>query len=57
MESAVFCPEDGRYGVDIPKNVWHNIEALEPGSVIFEMLCCAPHKHSYVVPGFMLASN
>ena len=36
LESVVLCPEEGRYGVDIPKNVWHNIEALEPGSVIFE---------------------
>lgn len=36
LESVVLCPEDGKYGVDIPKNVWHNIESLEPGSVIFE---------------------
>lgn len=36
LESVVLCPEDGKYGVDIPKNVWHNIEALESGSVIFE---------------------
>ena len=36
LDSVVLCPEDGKYGVDIPKNVWHNIEALEPGSVIFE---------------------
>ena len=28
--------EDGRYGVNIPKGVWHTIEALEPNSVIFE---------------------
>ena len=25
------------YGVDIPKNVWHNVECLESGSVIFEV--------------------
>ncbi len=37
MESVVLCPEEGRYGVDIPKNVWHNLECLEPGSVIFEV--------------------
>ena len=30
------CAEDGIYGVDIPKNVWHKLESLEPGSVIFE---------------------
>ena len=24
------------YGVDIPKNVWHKLESLEAGSVIFE---------------------
>ena len=28
--------ESGNYGVDIPKNVWHMVEALEAGSVIFE---------------------
>ena len=36
IESVVLCAEDGIYGVDIPKNVWHNQESLEPGSVIFE---------------------
>ena len=36
VESCVLCQEEGRYGVDIPKNVWHNLEALEPDSVIFE---------------------
>ena len=36
LESVVLCHEDGRYGVDIPKNVWHNIEAMVPDSVIFE---------------------
>lgn len=28
-------PPEGRYGVNIGKNVWHTIEALE-SSVIFE---------------------
>jgi cupin fold WbuC family metalloprotein len=28
---------DGMYGVDIPKNVWHQVECLESGSVIFEV--------------------
>ena len=36
IESVVLCPEDGLYGVDIPKGVWHNLESLEPDSVIFE---------------------
>ena len=36
IESVVLCPEEGRYGVDIPKNVWHNVECLESGSVFFE---------------------
>lgn len=36
MDDVVLCQEDGIYGVDIPKNVWHKIEALEPDSVIFE---------------------
>lgn len=35
-ESVVFSLEDGCYGVNIPKNVWHTLEALEPHSVIFE---------------------
>ena len=32
----MLCKEDGRYGVNIPKGVWHTIEALEPRGVIFE---------------------
>ena len=36
IESVVLCAEDGIYGVDILKNVWHKLESLEPGSVIFE---------------------
>ena len=36
MESVVLCPEEGLYGVDIPKNVWHNVECLESRSVFFE---------------------
>ena len=36
IESVVLCQEEGCYGVDIPKNVWHNLEAIEPNSVIFE---------------------
>lgn len=36
IESVVLCQKDGRYGVDIPKNVWHNLESMAPDSVIFE---------------------
>ena len=36
IEDVVLSNEDGRYGVNIPKGVWHTIEALEPDSVIFE---------------------
>ena len=36
LESIVLCPEEGFYGVDIPKNIWHNVESLESGSVFFE---------------------
>jgi len=36
IESVALCPEEGRYGVDIPRGVWHNLESLAPGSVIFE---------------------
>ena len=36
LESVILCPEEGLYGVDIPKNVWHNVECLESGSVFFE---------------------
>ena len=37
IESVVLCAEDGVYGVDIPKNVWHKLEAIE-SSVIFECM-------------------
>lgn len=36
IEDVVLCAEEGRYGVNIPKGVWHKLEAIEPGSVIFE---------------------
>ena len=36
IEDYVLCPEEGKYGVNIPKGVWHTIEALAPNSVIFE---------------------
>ena len=36
IEDYILCPEDERYGVNIPKGVWHTIEAIDPDSVIFE---------------------
>ena len=36
IEDVVLSQESGNYGVDIPKGVWHMVESLELGSVIFE---------------------
>ena len=36
-ESVVLNPEEGLYGVDIPKGVWHTVHALESGTCILEM--------------------
>ena len=36
IEDVVLSQQSGNYGVDIPKNVWHKLESLESGSVIFE---------------------
>ena len=36
IDSIILSQEDGIYGVDIPKDVWHKLESLEPASVIFE---------------------
>ena len=36
LEDVVLCSKEGRYGVNIPKGVWHTIEAMESNSVIFE---------------------
>ena len=35
-QSVILNPEEGLYGVDIPKGVWHKVESLESGSVFFE---------------------
>ena len=35
IEDVVLSADEGRYGVNIPKGVWHTIEVLEP-SVIYE---------------------
>lgn len=36
IESVELCPDEGKYGVNIPKGVWHNLESLESNSVFFE---------------------
>ena len=36
IEDVVLSQKSGNYGVDIPKNVWHKLESLKSGSVIFE---------------------
>ena len=36
LEGIELNPNEGKYGVNIPKGVWHNIESLEPDSVFFE---------------------
>ena len=36
IQSVMLCAEEGRYSVDIPKGVWHKMESLESGSVVFE---------------------
>lgn len=37
LVNYVLDPKTGLYGVNIPKNVWHTVESLESGSVIFEV--------------------
>ena len=34
-ERIHLCPEEGAYGCQVPKGVWHTVEAIEP-SVIYE---------------------
>jgi cupin fold WbuC family metalloprotein len=36
-ERIHLCPEEGAYGCQVPKGVWHTVEALESGSVILEV--------------------
>ena len=35
IDDVELCAEEGRYGVNIPKGVWHTVEVIEP-SVIYE---------------------
>ena len=50
-ESFILSQEDGCYGVNIPKNVWHTLEALEPNSCIFESKQgpFAPHEEEGIL--------
>ena len=34
--SEVLDNKEGKYGVNIPKGMWHKLESLESGSVFFE---------------------
>ena len=36
LEDVILCHEEGRYGVDIPKDVWHALECIE-SATIFEV--------------------
>lgn len=56
-ERIELTPNGPVVAVNVPAGQWHRVFAKESGTVLLECLCCAPHKHSYVVPGFMLASN
>ena len=51
IDSVILSQEDGIYGIDIPKGVWHKLESLEPATVIFE--CKAgpyvPHEEEGVL--------
>lgn len=35
LDDIILSQESGKYGVDIPKNVWHTIQCIEP-AVLFE---------------------
>lgn len=37
IDEKVIRPADGVYGVQLPKNVWHTIESLEPDTCVFEV--------------------
>ena len=34
LESCIISQESGCYGADIPRNVWHGVECLEPSIVL-----------------------
>lgn len=36
IDDIVLCPKEEKYGVNIPKGVWHKVESLVSGSCFFE---------------------
>ena len=36
IDDIILCPEEGKYGVNIAKGVWHKVESLATGSCFFE---------------------
>lgn len=53
-ESVILSQEAGCYGLNIPKNTWHTIEALE-SSVIFE--CKEGPYHPHDQEGILSVDN
>ena len=37
IETFDLNPKEGRYGCHLDKNVWHSLEVLETGTIIFEV--------------------
>lgn len=37
IDEKVIRPADGVYGVQLPKDIWHTIECLEPNTCVFEV--------------------
>ena len=35
-DEVVLGPGEGRIGLNVPKGVWHTVECLETGTVLFE---------------------
>ena len=55
IEDVVLSQESDNYGVDIPKNVWHRVESLELGSVVFG--CKAGAFVAHEVDGILDVKN
>ena len=55
IEDLILSPSEGRYGVNVEKNVWHTVEALESGSVIFE--CKEGPYVPHEVEGILVIDN
>lgn len=36
IEDVILCADEGRYGVNIPKGVWHSLKCLESGTILLE---------------------